>query len=60
MGIGQGLLDGAIWFAVVWLPILLVLSFIVLIALRGVLEVRRRLPVARHEPSRPAGDDAAA
>ncbi|MGZ8564086.1 MAG: DUF4349 domain-containing protein, partial [Candidatus Limnocylindria bacterium] len=59
MGIGQGLLNGVIWFAVVWLPILLVLSFIVLIALRGVLEVRRRLPVARHEP-RPAGDDATA
>jgi hypothetical protein len=57
MGIGQGLLDGAIWFVVVWLPILLVLSAIVLIALRGVLEVRRRLPVTRHEP-RPAGDDA--
>ncbi|HSJ00181.1 MAG TPA: DUF4349 domain-containing protein [Patescibacteria group bacterium] len=59
MGIGQGLLDGAIWFAVVWMPILLVLSIIALIALRGVLEVRRRLPMARHEP-RPAGDDAAA
>ena len=59
MGIGQGLLDGAIWFAVVWLPILLVLSIIAMIALRGVLEVRRRLPPARHEP-RPAGDDAAA
>jgi hypothetical protein len=59
VGIGQGLLDGAIWFAVVWLPILLVLAFIVLIALRGVLEVRRRLPVTRQEP-RPAGDDATA
>lgn len=56
VGIGQGLLDGAIWFAVVWLPILLVLSLIVLIALRGVLEVRRRLPLTRREP-RPAGDD---
>jgi hypothetical protein len=31
----------------------------VLIALRGVLEVRRRLPVTRQDP-RPAGDDAAA
>jgi hypothetical protein len=59
VGIGQGLLDGAIWFAVVWLPILLVLSFIVLIALRGLLEVRRRLPATRPEP-RPAGDDATA
>ena len=59
VGIGQGLLDGAIWFAVVWLPILLVLAAIVLVALRGVLEVRRRLPPARPEP-RPAGDDATA
>jgi len=59
VGIGQGLLDGLIWFAVVWLPVLLVLAFLVLIALRGVLEVRRRLPVARPE-SRPAGDDAGA
>ena len=59
MGIGQGMLDGLIWFAVVWLPILLVLSFIVLIALRGVLEVRRRLPVARQDPG-PAPDDATA
>ena len=59
VGIGQGLLDGAIWFAVVWLPILLVLAAIVLVALRGVLEVRRRLPPVRHEP-RPAGDDATA
>ncbi len=59
VGIGQGLLDGVIWFTIVWLPILLVLAFVVLLALRGVLEVRRRLPVARHEP-RPAGDDATA
>ena len=59
VGIGQGLLDGAIWFAVVWLPILLVLAAIVLVALRGLLEVRRRLPPVRHEP-RPAGDDATA
>ena len=59
VGVGQGLLDGAIWFAVVWLPILLVLAAVVLVALRGVLEVRRRLPVVRHE-SRPAGDDATA
>ncbi len=46
VGIGQGLLDGLIWFAVVWLPILLVLAVIGLIALRGVLEVRRRMPGA--------------
>ena len=46
VGIGQGLLDGLIWFVVVWLPILLVLVLLGLIALRGVLEVRRRMPVA--------------
>ena len=44
VGIGQGLLNGLIWFGVLWLPILLVLAAIVLIALRGVLEVRRRMP----------------
>jgi predicted small lipoprotein YifL len=44
VGIGQGIADGLIWFVVVWLPILLVLALFVLVALRGVLEVRRRLP----------------
>ncbi len=44
VGIGQGLLNGLIWFGVLWLPVLLVLAAVVLIALRGVLEVRRRLP----------------
>ncbi|MBW3613514.1 MAG: DUF4349 domain-containing protein, partial [Chloroflexi bacterium] len=42
--IGQRLLDGAIWFVVVWLPILLTLATTGLLLLRGVLEVRRRLP----------------
>lgn len=46
VGMGQGLLDGLIWFTVVWLPILLVLAVIGLVALRGVLEVRRRMPGA--------------
>jgi hypothetical protein len=46
VGIGQGLLDGLIWFTVVWLPILLILAVIGLMALRGVLEVRRRMPAA--------------
>ena len=44
VAIGQGLFDGLIWFVVVWLPVLLVLGLLVLVALRGVLEVRRRLP----------------
>ena len=46
-----------IWFAVVWLPVLLILAVIVLVALRGVLEVRRRMPSAA---SHAAGDDRAA
>jgi hypothetical protein len=45
-----------IWFAVVWLPILLVLAVIALVALRGVLEVRRRVPTTPP----PATDDGAA
>lgn len=42
--IGQGLASVVIWFAIVWLPILLVLAIIGLIVLRGLLEVRRRVP----------------
>jgi hypothetical protein len=56
VGIGQGLLDGVIWFTVVWLPVLLVLAIIGLVALRGVLEVRRRMPGVAPAPS----DDGAA
>lgn len=41
---GQGLLDVAIWVFVVWAPILFGLAIVTLIALRGVLEVRRRMP----------------
>ena len=54
VGIGQGLLNVVIWFGIVWLPVLLVLSVMVLLALRAVLEVRRRLPLAP-EPRRRAG-----
>ena len=50
VGIGQGLLNGLIWFGIVWLPVLLVLSIVAMLALRGVLEVRRRLPLSV-EPS---------
>ncbi|HYI66609.1 MAG TPA: DUF4349 domain-containing protein [Candidatus Limnocylindrales bacterium] len=46
VGIGQGLLNVAIWFGIVWLPVLLVLSILALLTLRAVLEVRRRLPLA--------------
>lgn len=44
VGMGQGLLNGLIWFVVVWVPVLLVLALLVLVTLRGVLEVRRRMP----------------
>ena len=59
VAIGQGLLDAAIWFVVVWLPILLVLVLLVLVALRGVLEVRRRLPGTDATPAGAADDGAA-
>jgi hypothetical protein len=42
VGIGQGLLTALIWIGVVWLPVLLVLALATLVALRAVLEVRRR------------------
>jgi Domain of unknown function (DUF4349) len=58
VGMGQGLLDGLIWFAIVWLPVLLVLTLLVLVALRGVLEVRRRLPPATRLAAPPADDGA--
>lgn len=46
VGLGQGLASGLIWFVIVWVPILLILAVLVLVALRGVLELRRRVPVA--------------
>ncbi len=46
VGIGQGLVSALIWIGIVWLPVLLVLALLVLLALRGLLEVRRRLPRA--------------
>jgi len=45
LGIGQGILNALIWLGIVWLPVLLVLVLLVLLTLRGVLEVRRRLPI---------------
>ena len=44
VGFAQGVAGALIWFAVVWVPILLVLGIVALLALRGVLEVRRRVP----------------
>jgi hypothetical protein len=55
VGIGQGLLNVVIWFGIVWLPVLLVLTILALLALRAVLEVRRRLPLAP-EPAPASGD----
>lgn len=46
VAMGQGLASGLIWFVIVWVPILLILAALALLALRGVLEVRRRVPVA--------------
>lgn len=53
VGIGQGLVGALIWIGIVWLPVLLVLALLVLLALRGLLEVRRRLPITAG--SGPAG-----
>jgi hypothetical protein len=44
VGIGQGLLGVAIWIGIVWLPAMLVLGAVLLVAYRAVLEVRRRMP----------------
>jgi hypothetical protein len=44
--IGQGLASIAIWFAIVWLPILLVLAIVAMVVLRGLVEIRRRMPPA--------------
>ncbi|HET8586322.1 MAG TPA: DUF4349 domain-containing protein [Candidatus Limnocylindria bacterium] len=44
--IGQGLGSVAIWFVIVWLPILLVLAIMALVVLRGLVGVRRRMPAA--------------
>jgi Domain of unknown function (DUF4349) len=46
VGMGQGIANGLIWFVIVWVPILLILAVLALVALRGVLELRRRVPVA--------------
>ena len=52
----QSLTTAGIWFAIVWLPILLILALALLIVLRGVFEVRRRIPLpARQEPPRAEG-----
>lgn len=47
VGLGQGILNALIWLVIVWIPILLVLGLIGLLILRGILEVRRRMPAQR-------------
>lgn len=49
VGIGQGLLDVLIWFAVVWLPVLIVVGLIAVVAWRVTVEVRRRMPPPERE-----------
>jgi hypothetical protein len=54
VGIGQGLVSALIWIGIVWLPVVGVLALLVLLALRGLLEVRRRLPMAAEREVPPA------
>ncbi len=42
VGVGQGVANGAIWFAIVWLPPLVVLAIFVLLAMRFVPGLRHR------------------
>lgn len=49
VGVGQGVANGAIWFAIVWLPALVVLAIVVLLAMRFVPGLRRRAPGPTNE-----------
>ena len=51
VGIGQGLLNALIWFGIVWLPVILVLGILALLAFRAAWEVRRRLPLTEPVPA---------
>jgi len=46
VGLGQGVFDVLIWLVIVWLPVLVVLGLLALVVMRGMLEVRRRMPAA--------------
>jgi len=50
VGIGQAVVSAAIWFAIVWLPLLLVLAVLALIGRRVFTGVRRRMPSAQKPP----------
>lgn len=43
VGVGQSFVNGAIWFAIVWLPALVVLGIVILLAMRFVPGLRRRV-----------------
>ena len=47
--LGQAIGDGVIWFAIVWLPALVVLGIVVLVAMRFVPVLRRRMGGAAKE-----------
>jgi hypothetical protein len=50
VGIGQGLLDAAIWLLVVWIPVLGALALVGVIVWRVLVGVRRRLPAPSTPP----------
>lgn len=50
VGIGQTVVSAAIWFAIVWLPVLLVLAVLALVGRRVFTAVRRRMPSAQKPP----------
>jgi hypothetical protein len=45
LAVGQGLITALIWLGIVWLPILLVLAIMAMLVLRGLIEVRRHVPL---------------
>ena len=47
--LGQAIGDGVIWFAIVWLPALVVLGVVILVAMRFVPVLRRRIGGAAKE-----------
>lgn len=49
VGVGQAVGDGAIWFVIVWLPALVVLGIVILVAMRFVPGLRRRMGGAAKE-----------
>jgi hypothetical protein len=51
LGVGQGIVTGLIWLAIVIVPIALVAGLVALIVLRGGLELRRRVPPAATPPA---------